>query len=207
MRGEIRIRKGGEVDGFEAGSFGTLYVGKVGAGEEGVAGVADVGFPGKIIISIGIANALGSIQGNVTARVPFPEDEICRQHCCRHIFRWGIPYTELSAHLPDAIDALPSNEIPIGEYIFDAIGNKLIRGSHVIELSRIEAMILLFLINHKGITMRSSELMEVVWQHDDYYNRNSLHGYIHKLRKHLRHDPNVSIINLRGIGYRLAVTT
>lgn len=76
MRGEIRIRKGGEVDGFEAGSFGTLYVGKVGAGEEGVAGVADVGFPGKIIISIGIANALGSIQGNVTARVPFPEDEI-----------------------------------------------------------------------------------------------------------------------------------
>jgi two-component system response regulator len=104
-------------------------------------------------------------------------------------------------------DAPEKNEIPIGEYIFDAIGNKLIRGSHVIELSRIEAMILLFLINHRGITVRSSELMEFVWQHDDYYNRNSLHGYIHKLRKHLRHDPNVSIINLRGIGYRLAITT
>ena len=99
------------------------------------------------------------------------------------------------------------NEIPIGEYIFDTIGNKLTRGSNVIELSRIEAMILLFLINHKGMTVRSSELMEFVWQHDDYYNRNSLHGYIHKLRKHLHHDPNVSIINLRGIGYRLAVTT
>lgn len=99
------------------------------------------------------------------------------------------------------------NEIPIGEYIFDAIGNKLTRGSNVIELSRIEAMILLFLINHKGMTVRSSELMEFVWQHDDYYNRNSLHGYIHKLRKHLHHDPNVSIINLRGIGYRLAITT
>lgn len=77
----------------------------------------------------------------------------------------------------------------------------------MIELSRIEAMILLFLINHKGMTVRSSELMEFVWQHDDYYNRNSLHGYIHKLRKHLHHDPNVSIINLRGIGYRLAITT
>lgn len=99
------------------------------------------------------------------------------------------------------------NEIPIGEYIFDTIGNKLTRGLHVIELSRIEAMILLFLVNHKGMTVRSSELMEFVWQHDDYYNRNSLHGYIHKLRKHLRHDPNVSIINLRGIGYRLAVVT
>lgn len=99
------------------------------------------------------------------------------------------------------------NEIPIGEYIFDTIGNKLTRGSNVIELSRIEAMILLFLINHKGMTVRSSELMEFVWQHDDYYNRNSLHGYIHKLRKHLHHDPNVSIINLRGIGYRLAITT
>lgn len=99
------------------------------------------------------------------------------------------------------------NDIQIGEYVFDAIGNRLTRGSHVIELSRIEAMILLFLVNHRGMTVRSSELMEFVWQHDDYYNRNSLHGYIHKLRKHLHHDPNVSIINLRGIGYRLAITT
>ncbi len=64
------------MDCFEAGGFGVLYVGEVGAGEEGVAGVADVGFAGKIIISVGIADALGGIQSNVTARVPFLEDEI-----------------------------------------------------------------------------------------------------------------------------------
>lgn len=111
-------------------------------------------------------------------------------------------------NIPTSREDVPEkNEIPIGEYVFDTIGNKLTRCSHVIELSRIEAMILLFLVNHRGMTVRSSELMEFVWQHDDYYNRNSLHGYIHKLRKHLHHDPNVSIINLRGIGYRLAVTT
>lgn len=44
-----------------------------------------------------------------------------------------------------------------------------------------------------------------LWQRDDPSNRNSLHGYIHKLRRALRHDPAISIINQRGFGYMLAV--
>ncbi len=98
-----------------------------------------------------------------------------------------------------------NQELKIGRYIFSSVGNRLTFEEKSIELSRIESMILSFLAVNKGKTVRSSELMELVWQHDDYYNRNSLHGYMHKLRKYLRHDSAVSIINLRGIGYRLVV--
>ncbi|MDE5683133.1 MAG: winged helix-turn-helix domain-containing protein, partial [Muribaculaceae bacterium] len=49
------------------------------------------------------------------------------------------------------------------------------------------------------------QLMELGCKHDDYSTRNSLHGFIHNLRRHLRHDSAISILNLRGIGYRLVV--
>ena len=47
--------------------------------------------------------------------------------------------------------------------------------------------------------------MIAVWQRDEQSNRNSLHGYIHKLRRTLRHDPTISIINQRGFGYMLTI--
>ncbi|MDR2146242.1 MAG: helix-turn-helix domain-containing protein, partial [Tannerella sp.] len=46
-------------------------------------------------------------------------------------------------------------------------------------------------------------LLEYLWYDDSSYNRNSLHGYIHKLRKLLSDDERVKIINLRGIGYKI----
>lgn len=95
--------------------------------------------------------------------------------------------------------------IMLGKYVFDAVGNRLNSGQHEIELSNIESMILAYLAEREGETVRSSELMEYVWKLDNYYNRNSLHVFIHKLRKHLRHDTRVQIVNLRGIGYRLVI--
>ncbi len=76
-------------------------------------------------------------------------------------------------------------------------------GQTPIELSSIEARLLKDLIINKGKTIDASALMVLIWQRDDPYSRNSLHGYIHKLRQYLRHDPSLSIINQRGIGYML----
>lgn len=93
----------------------------------------------------------------------------------------------------------------VGRYVFDTNANRLTLGDIVICLTNIESIILSYLSAHEGETVESGTLMKLVWKHDDYYNRNSLHGFIHKLRNHLRHDPSVSIINLRGIGYRMLV--
>lgn len=73
------------------------------------------------------------------------------------------------------------------------------------ELSHFESVILEELATNMNLTVGASELMMKVWQRDDIYNRNSLHGFIHKLRRLLRHDPSIAIINLRGIGYKLVV--
>lgn len=93
----------------------------------------------------------------------------------------------------------------IGGYTFNMTTQMLTMGDNVVELSHFEAMILERLASNIGKTVDASELMIAVWQRDDPSNRNSLHGYIHKLRRMLRHDPSVSIINQRGFGYMLVV--
>ena len=97
------------------------------------------------------------------------------------------------------------NKVPIGSYIFNITTQTLTLGGRTKELSHFEARILERLATNIGSTVDASELMIAVWQRDEPSNRNSLHGYIHKLRRALRHDPSISIINQRGFGYMLTV--
>lgn len=93
----------------------------------------------------------------------------------------------------------------IGRYVFNDATQTLSVGAEETELSHFEAIILKILVDNIGRTVGASELMIAVWQRDDPSNRNSLHGYIHKLRRVLRHDPAITIINQRGFGYKLSV--
>ena len=93
----------------------------------------------------------------------------------------------------------------IGAYTFNVTTQTLSFGDKETELSHFEAKILERLATNIGKTVDASELMIAVWQRDEQSNRNSLHGYIHKLRRALRHDPTISIINQRGFGYMLAI--
>jgi len=93
----------------------------------------------------------------------------------------------------------------IGRYIFNVTTQTLSLDGRSMELSHFEAKILERLATGIGKTVDASELMIAVWQRDEPSNRNSLHGYIHKLRRALRHDPAISIINQRGFGYMLTI--
>lgn len=93
----------------------------------------------------------------------------------------------------------------IGKYIFNTTTQTLTLGERSIELSHFEAKILDRLAINIGKTVNASELMIAVWQRDEPSNRNSLHGYIHKLRRALHQDPSISIINQRGFGYMLTI--
>lgn len=94
----------------------------------------------------------------------------------------------------------------IGKYIFNTTAQTLTLGERSVELSHFEAKILERLAINIGKTVNASELMIAVWQRDEPSNRNSLHGYIHKLRRALRQDPSISIINQRGFGYMLTIS-
>lgn len=96
-------------------------------------------------------------------------------------------------------------KLSIGRYIFNVTTQTLSLEGRSVELSNFEAKILERLATGIGKTVDASELMIAVWQRDEPSNRNSLHGYIHKLRRALRHDPSISIINQRGFGYMLTI--
>lgn len=95
----------------------------------------------------------------------------------------------------------------IGGYKFDATNQLLIFNGKEMAISNIEARIMEKLVSNISKTVDASELMIAVWGRDEVSNRNSLHGYIHKLRRAFRHDTNISIINQRGFGYMLTVKT
>ena len=96
-------------------------------------------------------------------------------------------------------------KLSIGQYIFNVTTQTLSLDERSVVLSHFEAKVLERLATSIGKTVDASELMISVWQRDEPSNRNSLHGYIHKLRRALRHDPAISIINQRGFGYMLTI--
>jgi DNA-binding response OmpR family regulator len=91
----------------------------------------------------------------------------------------------------------------IGKYVFDTVSQTLIYENNTVELTHLENEILKRLcINISNIVDIQSLLLDL-WYDDSSYNHNSLHGYIHKLRKLLINDDRVKIMNVRGIGYKL----
>ncbi len=80
-------------------------------------------------------------------------------------------------------------------------------GKECTKLTVIEAKLLKELAKNIGRTVDATTLTLLIWQRDDPYSRNSLHGFVHKLRRYLRHDVGITILNQRGIGYKLTVNT
>lgn len=99
----------------------------------------------------------------------------------------------------------PDRRMSLGRYTFNPATQTLSIGNSERRLSHFEAKILEILVCNIGKTVDATELMIAVWQRDEACNRNSLHGYIHKLRRALRHDPSISIVNQRGFGYMLTI--
>lgn len=93
----------------------------------------------------------------------------------------------------------------IGNYLFNSTSQILKWENSEYNLSNFETKILEKLVANIGNTVYFSEMMMEIWQNDEISVRNSLHGYIHKLRRLLSRDLNVNIINQRGFGYMLIV--
>ncbi len=73
------------------------------------------------------------------------------------------------------------------------------------KLSRRETDILSKLMQKTGNYVSRSEILREVWGNDDYFSAKSMDVYITKLRKYLREDPSIEIMNLHGEGFKLMV--
>ena len=73
------------------------------------------------------------------------------------------------------------------------------------ELSYMESELLRRLIIGRETVVEFRTLLLDLWHDDSPYNRNSLHVFIHKLRRRLSADPRIRILNIRSLGYKLVV--
>jgi DNA-binding response OmpR family regulator len=94
--------------------------------------------------------------------------------------------------------------IAIGEkYNFHYREAVLKQGELSVALTSREAELLrMFLLNKNQVMDRKSILLHI-WGNDDFFTGRSLDVFITRLRKYLKHDPTVKIMNVRGIGYKL----
>jgi DNA-binding response OmpR family regulator len=91
----------------------------------------------------------------------------------------------------------------IGRYQFYyPQGDLVFQGSRRALTTR-EGEILNLLIMNKNQLLDRNELLINLWQNNDYFSGRSLDVFITKLRRYLKDDPSVSILNIRGRGYKL----
>jgi DNA-binding response OmpR family regulator len=91
----------------------------------------------------------------------------------------------------------------IGNILFNPYKNTIHQGTESWQLTSRESDILMLLCQQEQDVLPRRSLLKAVWGDDSFFNARSLDVYITKLRKRLEADPNVQIINIRGVGYKL----
>lgn len=97
------------------------------------------------------------------------------------------------------------NLLEIGRYRLDPTTQLLIFGDQQTELSHREAEILKRLCENREKIVRAQDILLDLWGDDNFFNNRSLHVFITKIRHKLAKDPDIRILNVRGIGYKLIV--
>lgn len=97
------------------------------------------------------------------------------------------------------------NIFHIGNFVFDYGHQTLTCGENIQRLTMKECELFrMFAMNFNQLVDRSSTLQKI-WKSDSYFNARSMDVYITKLRKYLALDPQVQIINVHGVGFKLTV--
>ena len=96
-------------------------------------------------------------------------------------------------------------EFNIGEFFFNSKLRHLSKGEagEPTKLSPKESKLLRMLAIHKNDLMPRELALTKIWRDDNYFNSRSMDVYIAKLRKYLKSDENVEILNIHGEGFRL----
>lgn len=98
------------------------------------------------------------------------------------------------------------SRLTIGDCTLDFASQRLVVDTAMVDLSHTEAVIIEELFSHPNEVVEAKTLMYRIWQNDDYNNLNRLHGFIYKIRKYLSKSARLELLNVRGIGYKLATT-
>ncbi len=91
----------------------------------------------------------------------------------------------------------------IGEFVFDTKKQTLSGYGESTKLTTKESELLALLCKHANDILERNFALKTIWGNDDYFNARSMDVYITKLRKLLKNDSSIEIINIHGRGYKL----
>lgn len=115
---------------------------------------------------------------------------------------------ELIVRVKALLNRLQNNEVKknhfqVGKYTFDPVSQYLYLAEKKILLSNRESEILKRLCENKNQVLHNKNLLMELWGDDGYFTTRSMNVFITKLRQKLSDDPSISILNIRGTGYKL----
>jgi DNA-binding response OmpR family regulator len=105
----------------------------------------------------------------------------------------------------DKKDEEKQSTFKIGKYNFDYTQQMISAGDNQQKLSTKEAELLRLLCLRKNEILTREEALLNIWHDDNYFNGRSMDVFLSKIRKYLKDDPGVEIINVHGRGYKLLV--
>jgi two-component system, OmpR family, response regulator len=91
----------------------------------------------------------------------------------------------------------------IGKFTFNYTLRDLVSGDESYHLSPKEAELLRMLCTARGGVLLRKDALERIWEADNYFTTRSMDVFIARLRKYLKNDPSIEIINIHGNGFRL----
>ncbi len=94
-------------------------------------------------------------------------------------------------------------KITLGNYKFNLTKQTLEFATEIVQLTHREAQLLYYLFDKKNEILDRSFILNKLWGNDDFFNARSMDVFISKLRKKLKKDSNIKILNIRGFGYKL----
>ena len=94
-------------------------------------------------------------------------------------------------------------EYKIGTLIFNSQKQELVTPTERKRLTTKESELLTLLVQNVNSVLERNIALKTIWVEDNYFNARSMDVYITKLRKMLKSDPDIEIINIHGKGYKL----
>lgn len=101
------------------------------------------------------------------------------------------------------VDEEKEKIITLGKFTFDSENYLLTSANFNKTLTKKEAQILKILIKYKNQVTPRDIILNAVWGQDDYFVGRSMDVFITKIRKYLKHDTALCIVNVHGIGFKL----
>ena len=91
----------------------------------------------------------------------------------------------------------------LGKMEFNFVRQTLSMGKEEVKLTSKESALLKLLCQNLNNVVDRSVALNKIWLDDSYFNARSMDVYITKLRKYLKMDPTVELLNVHGVGFKL----